>query len=251
MGLAATADEAAFLLQLRWREHVVDVRSRILQERRASERSRLAAAEEREAIAAAFSKSLPGASATVWGVLREAIAVMAASVALALVAPVPYATVHPLLAVGTGSKLEQLRRALLGGGVLVVAFAVLFVVLVALYVQQWPRCLCLLHSAWIGALLPVLGVGAILPTLPPSDAPTPHSDPRSLGLTSPPHLASGGLAAAPSALLLLRTCQSCKLPLDWPSLTLFAWNLALPAMIVVQWPPTQATSCTLSHLIAS
>ncbi|KAL1523484.1 hypothetical protein AB1Y20_018422 [Prymnesium parvum] len=141
------AERAAALLQHRWREHALELRvCRLL---RAQAREAARQAEER-----AHARSLAGAASTVWPVLREAAGVMAAAALLACLAPAAYEEAAPFLAVDEGAAAaEQWRHALLGGAVLVGAFALLFAALLALYLAECLRGFYLLHSLWIGGLL--------------------------------------------------------------------------------------------------
>ena len=150
-----TEASAATLLAHRWREHALDVRLRRLLDAQAIKEAKYRATAEREADEAAYAYSLPGASSRIWRILREAALVMLATVVLVIYAPDAYSSVLPILAVEGGTAAEQLCRALIGGAVLVAAFALLFLTLLALYVGQWLRGFYLLHSVWIGGLLAV------------------------------------------------------------------------------------------------
>lgn len=187
---------AANQIQRCYREHALELRANRFLAKLAAQQVAQQAADD----LAAEPFMLAGVARRCWPVLREALMVMLAAVALGLVAPPAFSALPGAFNVDAASTVAaQLCLSLAGAGTLVGIFLVLFVVMFGLYVHGATCALLAVHSLYIGALL-----------------------------------------APPFALLLVRCAQVWRAPLDAPLLMLLTLNFALPGVVVVHWSATAA-----------
>ena len=157
----AISDAAANVIINSWHEHKVHVRAQMLLELHAareakadSETQLLEERDAREFEQARRRCQLQGVLRRVWPVVREVLAAMSAAVALVVFTPVAFdALPGPFDVDPNAPVISQMWAALAGAGVAVLAFTVLFLLLLLFYMLHWTVALHGLHSMWIGGLI--------------------------------------------------------------------------------------------------